>query len=61
MEVSKKEVVQHAEWFIVLTALIGGFFMLSNQIEHQSQRIDNQSTRTDRLYEMFIEIVKEKR
>ena len=44
----------HAEFFTLLFAIIGGFIVLDNKIERQSQR-------TDRLYEMFIEIVKERK
>ena len=44
----------HIEFAVLLIVLIGGFYTVDS-------KIDRQSARTDRLYEMFIEIVKEKR
>lgn len=44
----------HIEFMVLLVTLIGGFYLLDGKIERQSSR-------TDKLYEMFIEIVKEKR
>ncbi len=44
----------HVEWVVVLVTLLGGFYLLDGKIERQSQR-------TDRLYEMFIDLVKEGR
>lgn len=43
----------HVEWVVVLMTLLGGFYMLDGKIERQSQR-------TDRLYEMFIDLLKER-
>lgn len=43
----------HAEFVIIFVTLLGGYFMIDNKIERQSER-------TDKLYEMFIEVVKEK-
>jgi hypothetical protein len=43
----------HAEFIVTLVTLIGGFYLLDGKIERQSQR-------TDKLYEMFIELVKVK-
>lgn len=48
----------HAEFVILLLTLIGGFYLLDGKIERQSQQ---QSQRTDKLYEMFIDLLKEKR
>lgn len=42
----------HAEFIVLLVTLIGGFYLLDGKIERQS-------VRTDRLYEMFIDLVKE--
>lgn len=50
--------VIHAEFFILLIALLGCFYLLYNKIERQN---DRQSKRTDRLYEMFVHPVKDKR
>ena len=46
----------HVEWGVVLVTLLSGFYLLDGKIERQGER---QSARTDRLYEMFIELVKE--
>lgn len=42
----------HVEFMVLLITLIGGFYLLDGKIERQSLR-------TDRLYEMFIDIVKD--
>lgn len=42
----------HVEWVVVLVTLLGGFYLLDGKIERQGNR-------TDRLYEMFIDLVKE--
>lgn len=47
---------QHMDTAVVLVTLIGGFYLIDGKIERQSV---TQSQRTDRLYEMFIELVKE--
>lgn len=44
----------HVEWVVVLVTLLGGFYLLDGKIERQGQR-------TDRLYEMFIDLLKEKK
>lgn len=46
--------ISHVEWVILLFTLIGGFYMIDGKIERQSSR-------TDRLYEMFIDLIKENR
>lgn len=46
--------ISHAEFFTLLIAILGGFFVLDAKIERQSQR-------TDKLYEMFIELIKERK
>ncbi len=42
----------HLEWAVLLVTLIGGFYTLDAKIDRQSQR-------TDRLYEMWCETQKE--
>ncbi len=42
----------HAEFVILLVTLLGGFYLLDGKIERQSQR-------TDRIYEMYCEIRKD--
>ena len=55
----------HVEWVVVLMTLLGGFYMLDGKIERQSQR-------TDRLYEiwcdtqteikqLYVEVLKERK
>ena len=44
----------HIEWVVVLITLLGGFYLLDGKIERQGAR-------TDRLYEMFIDLLKEKK
>ncbi len=48
----------HLEFVILLITLIGGVYLLDGKIERQNQ---TQCARTDRLYEMFIDLLKEKR
>lgn len=48
----------HAEFVILLVTLIGGFYLIDGKLERQA---DRQCIRTDKLYEMFIEVVKEKK
>jgi len=54
----EKNWTTHVEFMVLLVTLIGGFYLLDGKIERATA---TQSARTDRLYEMFIEIVKEKK
>lgn len=45
---------RHVEFAVILVTLIGGFYTLD-------AKIDRQSDRTDRLYEMFIDLLKEQK
>lgn len=51
---NSKSWTTHAEFIILLITLLGGFYLLDGKIERQS-------CRTDRLYEMFIDLLKEKK
>lgn len=42
----------HVELVVLLITLLGGFYLLDGKIERQGAR-------TDRLYEMFIDLIKE--
>ncbi len=42
------------EWITILGTLIGCFIFMNSQIQQQAAR-------TDRLYEMFIDLLKENR
>ena len=44
----------HTEFVIIFVTLLGGFYLLDAKIERQSER-------TDKLYTMFIDLVKEGR
>ena len=50
----------HVEWVVVLITLLGGFYTLDGKIERQDMKIERQGARTDRLYEMFIELIQHK-
>jgi hypothetical protein len=42
----------HLEFLVLLVTLIGGFYLLDGKIERQAAR-------TDRLYEMFIDLIRD--
>jgi hypothetical protein len=44
----------HTEFIVLLITLLGGFYLLDGKIERQGER-------TDKLYEMFIDLLKEQR
>lgn len=44
----------HVEFAVLLVTLLGGFYLLDGKIERQGER-------TDKLFEMFIDLVKEGR
>lgn len=50
-----KNWTKHAEFMILFLTLIGGFYLLDGKIE---RGITVQSARSDRLYEMFIDMVR---
>lgn len=60
-----KSWVTHLEFAVTLVTLLGGFILLDTKFEHRDERMDRefaiQSQRSDRLYEMFIELVKERK
>lgn len=47
----EKNWASHIEFMVLLITLIGGFYLLDGKIERQSAR-------TDKLYEMFIDLVR---
>lgn len=51
-----KHWTSHVEFMVLLVTLIGGFYILDGKIERSTT---TQAARTDRLYEMFIDLVKE--
>lgn len=56
-----KNWVSHAEFVVLFITLLGGFCLLDSKIERAHERIDRHGERTDRLYEMFIDLVRENR
>jgi hypothetical protein len=48
----EKHWTTHLEFAVLLITLIGGFYLLDGKIERQGAR-------TDRLYEMFVDLIKE--
>jgi hypothetical protein len=54
----KNQWLSHAEFIILLVTLIGVFYNLDYKIERCTSA---QAARTDKLYEMFIELIKENR
>ncbi len=53
--------INHVEFFTVLATMIGGFFLMMGRMDTLDQKISTQSQRTDRLYEMFIDLLKERK
>jgi hypothetical protein len=52
-----KHWTSHIEFMVLLITLIGGFYLLDGKIERATSQ---QSVRTDKLYEMFIDLLKQK-
>jgi hypothetical protein len=51
-----KNWITHVEFVVLLTTLLGSFYLLDGKIERATQI---QSARTDKLYEMFIDLLKD--
>lgn len=49
------------EWITILTSVLACFGILYWEIKALDGKIDKQSERTDRLYEMFIDLLKDQR
>ena len=47
------------EWASTLTVFVICFLFLYNQIQKLDDKVQRQADRTDRLYEMFIDLLKE--
>jgi hypothetical protein len=67
-----KNWITHVEWVVMMITAIGGFYMIDGKIERQADKLDRtieifqsktdqMCVRTDRLYDMFIESIKEGR
>jgi TRAP-type C4-dicarboxylate transport system permease small subunit len=48
------------EWISIIGVFLACFLFLLSEMKHIETKIDQQSARTDRLYEMFIDLLKEK-
>jgi hypothetical protein len=55
-----EEIIQFCKGFNLQT-IISIFLMLWYFANHIESKIEKQSQRTDRLYEMFIDLIKEKK
>jgi hypothetical protein len=57
--------IQHLEFLVLLVTMLGGIYVIESRADFKFQAIDQrfqiQSQRTDRLYEMFIDLLKEKK
>ena len=49
------------EWVAMITPSVICFIFLHNQIFRLEQKMDQQGARTDRLYEMFVDLLKERK
>lgn len=62
---SKIQLSTHVEWAILMVTMLGGLYFFESKFEARFQGFESsfeaQTVRTDRLYEMFIELVKEKK
>lgn len=47
-------ITSFASWATIMGTMIGGFYLLDAKIERQGER-------TDKLYEMFIDLLKTKK
>lgn len=47
--------VQHMQFIVLMATMIGGVYVIDGKVERQ---VATQSQRTDKLYEMFVELVK---
>ena len=47
-----KSWISHVEWAVMMVTIIGAFYLFDGKIERQAAR-------TDRLYEMFVDLLKE--
>ncbi len=51
----------HIEFLVIFVTILFGYFMIKQDIDMQSRRIDETNARTDLLYETFIDLIKEKK
>ena len=49
--------MSHLEFMVLWLTMLGGFYLLDGKIERATSQ---QSARTDKLYEMFIDLLKQK-
>ena len=54
----KEKWSMHIEWAVLMITIIGSVYVIDTRFEGRIQRSE---ARTDRLYEMFIDLVKEGR
>ena len=49
------------EWFTIVSLFVGAFVCIQTQIANQTIAMQDQNRRTDKLYEMFCDLLKETR
>lgn len=74
-EESRTNWASHVEWLTLMITIIGSVYVIDNKIDRQISEVraevnivradlraemQAQTERTDRLYEMFIELIKQK-
>ena len=57
-KIDKNAIAHHIQWLVLMITLIGGVYVMDTKIERQ---ISSQSARTDKLYEMFVDLLKERK
>ena len=64
MNKSETSWATHLEFLVLFFTLLGGYYHLDNkmdtQIMYMSERIDQVNERTDLVYSMFIDLLKER-
>ena len=53
--------IRFTEWLSTLAVFVACFLFLYNEMKTIDNRLERQSQRTDKLYEMFIDLIKEGR
>jgi hypothetical protein len=49
----------HVEFIVIFFTLVSGIYMARQDTAAQTERIDQVNTRTDQLYTMFYDLIKE--
>lgn len=60
-EIIKTSKIIFIEWVSIISIFLICFVFLFNEMRRLESKIDQQTSRTDKLYEMFIDLLKESR